>query len=58
VKRTLIEKWFPVKELSRDAAIEMAFKSVPLYIRHCRELGIDGKIGRNFYDPKLRSLHP
>lgn len=58
MKESLIEKWFPVKELSRDAAIEMAFKAVPAYIKHCRELGVDGNVGRNFYDPKLRSLHP
>jgi len=54
----LIENWFPVKEISRDAGIEMAYKSAPAYIKHARELGISGKIGREFFDPKIRNLHP
>ena len=58
MNRKLIEKWFPVKEISRDAGIEMAYKSAPAYIRHARELGISGKIGRDFFDPKIRNLHP
>lgn len=54
----LIEKWFSVKEISRDAGIEMAYKSAPAYIKHARELGISGNIGRDFFDPKIRNLHP
>ncbi|RLE45842.1 MAG: hypothetical protein DRJ31_10740 [Candidatus Methanomethylicota archaeon] len=55
----LIESWFPVEELSRDAAIEMAYKAIPAYIKHCKELKITRtKIDRNFYDPKIRNLHP
>jgi len=59
MKGFLIDEWLPVKELSRDAAIEMAYKAVPAYIRHCKELGITkkGKL-RDFYDPKIRNLHP
>jgi len=58
-KRFLIEKWLPIRELSRDAAIEMAYKALPAYIRHCRELRIrESNIGRKFYDPKIRNLHP
>ena len=56
--KKLIEMWFPVKEISRDAGIEMAYKSAPAYIKHTRELGIAGKIGRDFFDPKIRNLHP
>ena len=56
--RKLIEEWFPVKEISRDAGIEMAYKSAPAYIKHARELGISGNIGRDFFDPKIRNLHP
>ncbi|MEM0095919.1 MAG: hypothetical protein QW660_04720 [Candidatus Bathyarchaeia archaeon] len=44
--------------MSRDAAIEMAYKPIPAYIKHCRELGLGQKIGRNFYDPKIRNMHP
>jgi adenine-specific DNA methylase len=59
MEKSLIEKWFPVRKLSRDAAIEMAYKAVPAYIKHCRELKIPEKnIRRNFYDPKIRNLHP
>ena len=58
MNRKLIEKWFPVKEISRDAGIEMAYKSAPAYIKHARELGISGNIGRDFFDPKIRNLHP
>jgi len=58
VKNSLIETWVPVKELSRDAAIEMAYKAKPAYIKHCRELNIHKKIGREFFDPKIRNLHP
>ncbi|PSN99903.1 hypothetical protein B9Q11_00485 [Candidatus Marsarchaeota G2 archaeon ECH_B_SAG-F08] len=62
MKKTLIEKWFPISEINRDAAIEIAYKAVAAYIKHCRELGIPEhiikKIGRNFFDPKIRSLHP
>lgn len=54
----LIEKWFPVKEISRDAGIEMAYKSAPAYIKHAREMGISENIRRDFLDPKLRNLHP
>jgi adenine-specific DNA methylase len=57
LEESLIEKWFPVRELSRDAAIEMSFKPTPAYIARCRELKIPCK-GRDFYDPKIRSLHP
>ena len=56
--KKLIEKWFPVKEISRDAGIEMAYKSTSAYIKHAREIGISGNIGRNFFDPKIRNLHP
>ncbi len=58
MKRKLIEQWFPVREISRDAGIEMAYKSAPAYIKHARELGISGNMGRDFYDPKIRNLHP
>ncbi len=58
MNRKLIEKWFSVKEISRDAEIEMAYKSTPAYIKHARELGISGNIGRDFFDPKIRNLHP
>jgi adenine-specific DNA methylase len=56
--KKLIEKWFPVKEISRDAGIEMSYKSAPAYIKHAKELGISGNIMRNFFDPKIRNLHP
>jgi adenine-specific DNA methylase len=59
MKNSLIEVWIPVRELSRDAAIEMAYKAKPAYIKHCRELKIHGKkINREFFDPKIRNLHP
>jgi len=58
MNRKLIERWFPVKEISRDAGIEMAYKSAPAYIKHAREIGLYGNIGRNFFDPKIRNLHP
>jgi len=58
MNRKLIEKWFPIREISRDAGIEMAYKSVPAYIKHARELGISGNIDRDFFDPKIRNLHP
>lgn len=58
MNRKLIEKWFPVKEISRDAEIEMAYKSIPAYIKHAREIGINGSVGRDFFDPKIRNLHP
>jgi len=58
MNRKLIEKWFPIKEISRDAGIEMAYKSAPAYIKHARELGISRNIGRDFFDPKIRNLHP
>ena len=62
MRKSLIEEWFPVRELSRDAAIEMAYKAVPAYIKHCRELKIPERkikdVKRDFYDPKIRSLHP
>lgn len=54
----LIERWFPVKEISRDAGIEMAYKSAPAYIKHAKELGVPGNLSRDFYDPKIRNLHP
>ncbi len=56
--KKLIEKWFPIEEISRDAGIEMSYKSAPAYIKHARELGIRGNMGRDFYDPKIRNLHP
>jgi len=55
--KSLIEKRIPIKEISRDAAIEMSFKPTPAYIARCKELGITHE-GRGFYDPKIRSLHP
>lgn len=58
MNRKLIEKWFPVREISRDAGIEMAYKSASAYIKHAREIGISGNIGRDFFDPKIRNLHP
>jgi len=54
---SLIENRIPIRELSRDAAIEMSFKPTPSYIARCRELNIPHG-GRYFYDPKIRSLHP
>ena len=54
---TLIEKWFPVNVISRDAAIEMSFKPRPAYYARCKELGLKCK-GKGFYDPKIRSIHP
>lgn len=48
--------FFPVDVLSRDAAIEMSFKPRPSYFARCKELGIP--VPRDFYDPKIRSLHP
>jgi len=56
-KESLLEEWIPVRELSRDAAIEMSFKPIQAYIARCRELGLSCK-GRVFFDPKIRSLHP
>ena len=58
MKRKLVEKWFPTKEISRDAGIEMAYKSAPAYIKHTKELGVSENIGRDFFDPKIRNLHP
>jgi len=58
MKRKLIEKWFPTKEISRDAGIEMAYKSASAYIKHAKELGISGNFERDFFDPKIRNLHP
>jgi len=46
----------PVDILSRDAAIEMSFKPRPSYFARCKELGIPAS--KDFYDPKVRSLHP
>lgn len=57
LKKALIEEWIPIKEISRDAAIEMSFKPTPAYVTRCKELGIRHK-GRNFYDPKIRNIHP
>jgi adenine-specific DNA methylase len=57
LKKSMIERWIPIQELSRDAAIEMSFKPTPAYIARCKELNIIHK-GRGFYDPKIRSLHP
>jgi putative DNA methylase len=57
LKKSMIEGWIPIQELSRDAAIEMSFKPTPAYIARCKELNIIHK-GRDFYDPKIRSLHP
>lgn len=54
----LIEVWFPVKEISRDAGIEMSYKSAPAYIKHAKELGISKKITRDFFDPKIRIFIP
>lgn len=59
MRKSLIENWFPVQKISRDAAIEMAYKAIPAYIKHCRELKIpERNIKRNFHDPKIRNLHP
>lgn len=55
-ERKLIESWFPVDVISRDSAIEMSFKPQPAYIARCREVGL--QCGRDFFDPKIRSLHP
>lgn len=52
----LIESDLPVDILSRDAAIEMSFKPRPSYYARCKELGIVAP--KNFYDPKIRNLHP
>jgi len=53
----LIESdFFPVDILSRDSAIEMSFKPRPSYYTRCKELNIPAP--KNFYDPKIRSLHP
>ncbi|MEM2939853.1 MAG: hypothetical protein QW491_10580 [Thermoproteota archaeon] len=57
LRKALIEGWIPIRELSRDAAIEMSFKPTPAYIARCKELEI-AHSGRTFYDPKIRSLHP
>jgi adenine-specific DNA methylase len=56
-KKSLLEEWIPIRELSRDSAIEMSFKPTPAYIARCKELKLSYK-SRNFYDPKIRSLHP
>jgi len=56
-KKSLLEEWIPIKELSRDAAIEMSFKPTQAYIARCKELKLSYK-GRSFFDPKIRSLHP
>ena len=59
LKKSLIEETLPIRELNRDAAIEMAYKAIPAYIKHCKELKIPKKkIKRQFYDPKIRNLHP
>jgi adenine-specific DNA methylase len=55
--KSLIEEWIPVEEISRDAAIEMSFKPTPAYVARCKELKLSHS-SRNFYDPKIRSLHP
>ncbi|MCS7106397.1 MAG: hypothetical protein NZ942_03710, partial [Candidatus Aenigmarchaeota archaeon] len=52
----LIESTLPVDLLSRDAAIEMSFKSRSAYYARCKELGI--KPPSSFYDPKIRNIHP
>ncbi|MEM3423148.1 MAG: hypothetical protein QXE51_01115 [Nitrososphaeria archaeon] len=54
----LIELDLPVEVLSRDAAIEMSFKPRPSYYARCKELGITAPVNVNFYDPKIRSIHP
>jgi len=56
-KKSLLEEWIPIRELSRDAAIEMSFKPTSAYMARCKELKLSYK-GRNFFDPKIRSLHP
>ncbi|MCS7097047.1 MAG: hypothetical protein NZ926_00985 [Candidatus Methanomethylicia archaeon] len=56
-RKSLIEEWIPIRELSRDAAIEMSFKPTPDYIARCKELKIIRE-GRDFYDPKIKNLHP
>jgi len=56
-KKSLLEEWIPIRELSRDAAIEMSFKPTQAYIARCKELKLNCK-GRSFFDPKIRSLHP
>ena len=54
---TLIEKWFPVNVISRDAATEMSFKPRPAYYARCKELGLKCK-GKGFYDPRLGVFIP
>jgi len=56
-KKSLLEEWIPIRELSRDAAIEMSFKPTQAYMARCKELKLSYK-SRNFFDPKIRSLHP
>lgn len=53
---SLIEVCFPVDVISRDSAIEMSFKPTPAYLARCKELKL--KCKRDFFDPKIRSLHP
>lgn len=55
--KSLLERGIPIKEISRDAAIEMSFKPTPAYYARCKELELPFK-NTNFYDPKIRSLHP
>ena len=44
------------RQVNRDAAIEMSYKPRQSYIARCKELNL--KPPKNFYDPKIRSLHP
>ena len=54
--KTLLEDRLPVSLLSRDAAIEMAFKPRRAYYARFRELGLSPK--KKVFDPKIRSIHP
>ena len=49
-------RFFPVDVLRCDAAIEVSFKPRPSYFARCKGLGIP--VRGDFYDPKVRSLHP
>ncbi len=42
--------------VSRDSAIEMAYKPRTAYFKRCQELGL--KKPKGFFDPKIRNVHP
>ena len=54
--KTLLEDRLPISLLSRDAAIEMAFKPRRAYYARYKELGVFPK--KDIFDPKIRSIHP